>query len=77
RNPDPPPGFSLVREILCDGSFEDDRPLAGYGIIIKDSHLLVVDGYAGTLVCSSPIVAEAKALLTAISMATASPTLLV
>ncbi|CAN1176715.1 hypothetical protein LINPERHAP2_LOCUS32689, partial [Linum perenne] len=32
----------------------------------------VIEGYSGTLVCSSPIVVEAKALHTAINLAVAS-----
>ncbi|CAN1127224.1 hypothetical protein LINPERHAP2_LOCUS3898 [Linum perenne] len=36
---------------------------------MKDHHGAVVAGYAGNLVCSSPIVAEAKALLFGIRLA--------
>ncbi|CAN1143068.1 hypothetical protein LINPERHAP2_LOCUS13407, partial [Linum perenne] len=62
-----PPGNCT--EILCDGSFSQNLPKAGYGIIIKDRHGAVEAGYAGTLVWSSPIVAEAKPLLIGIRMA--------
>ncbi|CAN1120446.1 hypothetical protein LINPERHAP2_LOCUS200 [Linum perenne] len=68
----PPPPPASCREILCDGAFSQNLPRAGYGIVIRDSHGAVVAGYAGTLVCSSPIVAEAKALLLGISTASAS-----
>ncbi|CAN1178375.1 hypothetical protein LINPERHAP2_LOCUS33633 [Linum perenne] len=39
---------------------------------MKDRHGVVVAGYAGTLVCSSPIVAEAKGLLEGIRIAASS-----
>ncbi|CAN1152736.1 hypothetical protein LINPERHAP2_LOCUS18947, partial [Linum perenne] len=52
----------------CDGSFSQNLPRAGYEIIIKDPHGAAVAGYASTLVCSSPIVAEEKALLIGINM---------
>ncbi|CAN1179513.1 hypothetical protein LINPERHAP2_LOCUS34238 [Linum perenne] len=71
QSPTPPPHSAHEREILCDGSFSQSSPLAGYGIIIKDSHGRIIDGNSGTLVCSFPIVAEAKALHTAIGQAVA------
>ncbi|CAN1176032.1 hypothetical protein LINPERHAP2_LOCUS32296 [Linum perenne] len=46
--------------------------MTGYGIIIKDFHGRIIDGYSGTIGCSSPIVVEAKALLTAINLAVTS-----
>ncbi|CAN1132521.1 hypothetical protein LINPERHAP2_LOCUS7081, partial [Linum perenne] len=67
----PPPPTSC-REILCDGSFSQNLPRASYGIVIKVPDGAVVVEYAGTLICSSPIVAEAKALLFGTNMAIAS-----
>ncbi|CAN1128054.1 hypothetical protein LINPERHAP2_LOCUS4390 [Linum perenne] len=52
--------------------FTQNLPRVGYGIVIKDSHGAVVTGYAGTLICSSLIVAEAKTLLLGIRTASAS-----
>ncbi|CAN1130941.1 hypothetical protein LINPERHAP2_LOCUS6125 [Linum perenne] len=70
--PHQPPPPANCREFFCDGSFSQNLPRAGYGIIIKDPHGVVVAGYEGTLVCSSPIVAEAQALLLSIRMAVGS-----
>ncbi|CAN1188801.1 hypothetical protein LINPERHAP2_LOCUS39547 [Linum perenne] len=71
--PQPPPPPAPDREILCDGSFPYNNHEAGYGVIVRDSHGEVVDGYAGTLSCSSPLVAEARALLEATRRAATIP----
>ncbi|CAN1226955.1 hypothetical protein LINGRAPRIM_LOCUS1126 [Linum grandiflorum] len=58
-----------MQEIHCDGSFSQSSSAAGYGIVITDTHGQVTNGYSGTLVCASPVVVEAKALLEAIKNA--------
>ncbi|CAL1399515.1 unnamed protein product [Linum trigynum] len=63
------PPSSSHWEIHCDGSFRSESQVAAYGVIIKNPHEQVVDGCAGTFFCSSAIVAEAKALLTAVIVA--------
>ncbi|CAN1168906.1 hypothetical protein LINPERHAP2_LOCUS28101 [Linum perenne] len=60
------------QQIFCDGSFIVGSGVAGYGVVCINSQGQVTNGKAGTLVCSSSIVAEAKALLEALSMASAS-----
>ncbi|CAN1157596.1 Putative ribonuclease H protein At1g65750 [Linum perenne] len=66
--PLPPPRIpDLV--IHCDGSFVKDSLRAAYGVVMTNSHGQVCDGRSGTFFCSSPIVAEAKAINEAISLA--------
>ncbi|CAN0907022.1 LINE-1 retrotransposable element ORF2 protein [Linum grandiflorum] len=72
--PSPPPGQGPLQDIRCDGSFSQTSSLAGYGVVFTDSHGRVTSGYAGTIVCSDPLVAEAKALLIGLQAAAASDT---
>ncbi|CAL1375417.1 unnamed protein product [Linum trigynum] len=65
---DPPPSL-LQQEIHCDGAFVSESQVAAYGVVVRNHHGQVIDGKAGTLFCSSSIVAEAKALLIAMRMA--------
>ncbi|CAN1767723.1 Putative ribonuclease H protein At1g65750 [Linum perenne] len=67
-HPCPPPRIAdLV--IHCDGSFKKDSPKAAYGVVMTNTHGQVCDGRSGTFFCSSPIVAEAKAINEAVFMA--------
>ncbi|CAN1762004.1 hypothetical protein LINPERHAP1_LOCUS8157 [Linum perenne] len=59
-------------KVYCDGSFQYDPHQAAYGIVIKNAVGQVVDGRAGRFLCSSPIVAEARALLEAVTFASTS-----
>ncbi|CAN1189143.1 hypothetical protein LINPERHAP2_LOCUS39718 [Linum perenne] len=70
--PNPPPVSGHLQEIMCDGSFSHESALAGYGVIIKDSHGRFVNGCAGAFPASSPIVAEARAMLEAVRLAVVS-----
>ncbi|CAL1371095.1 unnamed protein product [Linum trigynum] len=63
----PPSNPNLV--IHCDGLFLHDSQKATYGIVVFDSHGDICDGKADTILCSSPIEAEAKALLEAVRYA--------
>ncbi|CAN1815382.1 hypothetical protein LINPERHAP1_LOCUS27430, partial [Linum perenne] len=72
HNINPPPHTSDL-EVYCDGSFLEDPQKAGFGVILMNTGGQICDGRAGTLVCSSPIVSEARALLEAVSLARLSP----
>ncbi|CAL1398685.1 unnamed protein product [Linum trigynum] len=63
----PPSNHSLV--IHCDGSFLSDSQTAAYGVVVVNHHGQVCDGRAETLLCSTPIEAEAKALLEGLKLA--------
>ncbi|CAN1174006.1 hypothetical protein LINPERHAP2_LOCUS31024 [Linum perenne] len=65
----PPPGLGIQQQFFCDGSFITESTAAGYGVVVINAHGHVIDGVAGTLLCSSSIVAEAKAILVAIQAA--------
>ncbi|CAN1833195.1 Putative ribonuclease H protein At1g65750 [Linum perenne] len=67
----PPPRDNFHQQIFCDGSFTNDSVEAGYGVVVINSHGQVIGGKAGSLSCSSSIVAEAKAILVAIQTAVA------
>ncbi|CAN1152069.1 Putative ribonuclease H protein At1g65750 [Linum perenne] len=67
--PSPPPLASTHQEIFCDGSFDQNSSTAGYGVIVRNPHGQVIDGKAGKLLCSSALVAEAKAVLEALRLA--------
>ncbi|CAN0824796.1 hypothetical protein LINGRAPRIM_LOCUS1813, partial [Linum grandiflorum] len=56
-------------EIFCDGSYIENDHVAAFGVIIKDSQGRVCNGVSGQVLCSSPIMAEAKALLTTVEFA--------
>ncbi|CAN1165788.1 Transposon TX1 uncharacterized 149 kDa protein [Linum perenne] len=66
----PPPDVTTQLKIFCDGSFDQNSPVAGYGVVCIDHHGQILDGKADRFLCSSALVAEAKALLEAIRMAT-------
>ncbi|CAN0914648.1 Putative ribonuclease H protein At1g65750 [Linum grandiflorum] len=68
----PPPPVGDHQSIYCDGSFDQASPVAGYGIVIIDSHGQVTGGRAGKILCSSALVAEAKAILDSLRLATES-----
>ncbi|CAN0830334.1 Putative ribonuclease H protein At1g65750 [Linum grandiflorum] len=68
----PPPQERAHQSIYCDGSFDQVSPVAGFGIIIIDSHGHVTGGRAGKLLCSSAIVSEAKAIFDAMRIASES-----
>ncbi|CAN1817880.1 LINE-1 retrotransposable element ORF2 protein [Linum perenne] len=65
----PPPGDSRHHQIRCDGSFISESVEAGYGVVVTNAHGQVIEGKAGTLFCSSSMVAEAKALMVAVQCA--------
>ncbi|CAL1404768.1 unnamed protein product [Linum trigynum] len=67
----PPGPFSKV--VHCDGSFVSDAQVAAYGIAIANSHGQVIDGRAERFFCSSPIQAEAFAILNAVILAARDP----
>ncbi|CAN1266793.1 hypothetical protein LINPERPRIM_LOCUS12662 [Linum perenne] len=65
---DPPPNNPLW-VIHCDGSFVNTVQKAAYGVTLSNTAGQITDGRAGTLYCSSPIVAEAAAIHEAAKMA--------
>ncbi|CAN1255029.1 Putative ribonuclease H protein At1g65750 [Linum perenne] len=71
--PPPSPSFPPPRTpslvIHCDGSFLKDSQEAAYGVVVSNSHGQVCDGRSGTFLCSSAMMAEAKAILEAINLA--------
>ncbi|CAL1384323.1 unnamed protein product [Linum trigynum] len=67
----PPGPYSKV--VHCDGSFVSDAQVAAYGIAIANSHGQVIDGKAERFFCSSPIQAEAVAILNAVILAALDP----
>ncbi|CAN1806173.1 hypothetical protein LINPERHAP1_LOCUS24582 [Linum perenne] len=71
-NDNPLPRTMTLR-VHCDGSFLEGPQTAAYGVVVTSSMGQICDGRAGNFVCSSPIVAEAKALLEAVSYAARSP----
>ncbi|CAN1181362.1 hypothetical protein LINPERHAP2_LOCUS35339, partial [Linum perenne] len=64
-----PPSRIADLVIHCNGSFEKDSLKAAYGVVMTNNHGQVCDGRSGTFFCSSPIVAEAKAILEAVILA--------
>ncbi|CAN1188941.1 hypothetical protein LINPERHAP2_LOCUS39615 [Linum perenne] len=64
----PPPTESSL-DIYCDGSFLHETRMAAYGIVITDTHGFVIEGKADPTLVSSPVAAEASAILEAISLA--------
>ncbi|CAI0429846.1 unnamed protein product [Linum tenue] len=64
-----PPPSNPIKRIHCDGSFDNDSHEAAIGIVITNAHGQICDGRAGRVICSSPIEAEAHALLEACSLA--------
>ncbi|CAL1376403.1 unnamed protein product [Linum trigynum] len=56
-------------EIHCDGSFISKSQPAAYGVVAVNHHGQVCDGGAETLLCSTPIEAEARALLKGLKLA--------
>lgn len=56
-------------KINLDGSWKKDSPLAGVGVVARDSDGLLISGSALQVNASSPIEAEAKTVLEAISLA--------
>ncbi|CAN1818491.1 hypothetical protein LINPERHAP1_LOCUS28393 [Linum perenne] len=69
-HPEPPPlpSTSLL-QVYCDGSFQRDPQKAAYGVVMMNTAGDAQDGRAGRFICSTPIVAEARALLEAVSLA--------
>ncbi|CAL1404087.1 unnamed protein product [Linum trigynum] len=63
----PPSSHSIV--IQCDGSFFSDPQSAAYGVVVVNHHGQVSDGRAENILCSTPMEAEAKALLEGIKLA--------
>ncbi|CAL1373914.1 unnamed protein product [Linum trigynum] len=58
----PPPLYPQKR-IFCDGSFDHMTQEAAFGVVITNSNGQICDGKAGRISCSSPIEAEAHAIL--------------
>ncbi|CAL1414974.1 unnamed protein product [Linum trigynum] len=67
-----PPG-PFCKVVHCDGSFVSDAQVAAYGIAIANSHGQVIDGKAERFFCSSPLQAEAFAILNAVIWAAQDP----
>ncbi|CAN1172064.1 hypothetical protein LINPERHAP2_LOCUS29957, partial [Linum perenne] len=55
----------IQQQIFCDDSFINESIATGYGVVIINPNGQVTYGKAGTILCSSPMVAESKALLVA------------
>ncbi|CAL1401146.1 unnamed protein product [Linum trigynum] len=58
-----PPPFHPQQRIYCDGSFDVATQEAAFGVVITNSDGQIWDGKAGRIICSSPIEAEARAIL--------------
>ncbi|CAN1761143.1 hypothetical protein LINPERHAP1_LOCUS32523 [Linum perenne] len=71
-NNNPPPHTPSLR-VYCDGSFLEGPQKAAYGVVILNTLGHVCDGRAGRVLCSSPMAAEARALLEAVSMVNRTP----
>ncbi|CAN1817498.1 Putative ribonuclease H protein At1g65750 [Linum perenne] len=73
RNTSCPPPITPSLEVYCDASFKGQTQQAAYGVVITNTDGQVCDGRSGTFHCSSPLVAEARAIKEAVSYASTAP----